>query len=320
MQLSQKIARISHRVLSILVDDIRLLHYGFIFFGVILFLGWLYYALTPYANGIGSGGEAVANLSFPDALYFSVVTVSSLGYGDMHPMGFSKFVAAGEVLFGLTIMGIMLAKLTSSRLSHHVSRLYTSELQKRLEEFSSDFDKVETSLRSCMRDLGHAFQQTPTGVSQADPSAIVQQCSLLLSRFRLRAADLNEYIVEETYKGAFFGVAPRTTLQKTAEAIDQCLFVLAQLVTSLSPEAKTIVLNRQNRRHASAIIETVRTLAQFVVGKCKNAEVCEAFSQLIQNSSTVPESYYTVPELEVESQPDQIFAHENEPKSDNNFS
>ena len=319
MRLSHKTARIGQRVLSILVDDIRLLHYGFIFFGVIFLLGWLYYALTPLANGIGIGGEAVTNLSFPDALYFSVVTVSSLGYGDMHPMGFSKFIAGGEVLFGLTIMGIMLAKLTSSRLSHHVSRLYTSELQKRLEEFSSDFDQIEDSLRSCMRDLGHAFQQTPAGVPPADPPAIVQQCSSLLSRFRLRAADLNEYIAEETYKGAFFGVAPWNTLQKTADAIDQCLFVLAQLVTSLSPEAKTLVLDRQNRRHTSAIVETVRTLAQFVVSNCKNVEVREAFSQLIQNSSAVPESYYTVPELPAEIQPDQHFAHEDEPKSDNSI-
>ena len=114
--MSQGLTSKALRALFILVHDIRLLHYVIIFFGTILLFSGLYYFLTPYENGIGNNGEALSNLSFLNALYFSIVTVSSLGYGDMHPMGLSKLIAVCEVLFGLAIMGIMIAKLTSSRI------------------------------------------------------------------------------------------------------------------------------------------------------------------------------------------------------------
>lgn len=311
----QKINKKIQRILYLLVEDVQIYSYVYIFIVVILCLGGLYYLLTPYGNGIGNDGKALENLSFLNAVYFSVVTVSSLGYGDMHPMGFSKFLAICEVLFGLGIMGIMVAKLTSTRISYHVSRLYRSELQKRLEEFSSDFEKIENELSTCMRKLGEAFQNTPEGGNNADSSMAVKSCSLLLSRFSSRTLDLSEYITEETNKGAFFEVAPRKTLQKTTDAIDQSLFNLAQLVTSLSPEAKTIVLNKNNRKQTSLVVETVQKIAEFSLENCKHTELKSTFLQMIQNCSKIPESYYSTPELEFNSQPDQQFMNDDEPQS-----
>lgn len=47
---------------------------------------------------------------FPSMLYFSIVTFTTLGYGDMHPTGFLRIVAGSEALVG----AIMIAMITVS--------------------------------------------------------------------------------------------------------------------------------------------------------------------------------------------------------------
>ena len=45
-------------------------------------------------------------LSFPDSLYFSVVTITTLGYGDISPVtGMGKFLCASEALVGVLLLG-----------------------------------------------------------------------------------------------------------------------------------------------------------------------------------------------------------------------
>ena len=52
------------------------------------------------------GGPNPDNNNFPAALYFSVVTFTSLGYGDISPVGFSRFLAAGEALLGVFMISL----------------------------------------------------------------------------------------------------------------------------------------------------------------------------------------------------------------------
>ena len=51
-------------------------------------------------------------LEFVDALYFSVVTFTSLGYGDISPLGISRFFAASEALIGVFMISLFVVVFT----------------------------------------------------------------------------------------------------------------------------------------------------------------------------------------------------------------
>lgn len=68
---------------------------------------WMYaiaYYLLRDHLGIGGFGGTLEN-HFTDYLYFSTATYSSLGYGDVYPLGGLRLVAGIETVTGLVMIG-----------------------------------------------------------------------------------------------------------------------------------------------------------------------------------------------------------------------
>lgn len=83
---------------------------------------------TPYQMiSISGSGNYEA---FASALYLSFVTVTTLGFGDLHPVGFSRIVAVVEALFGFFVISMIIA-MVSSRVTD--GNLF-GEIRKRLEK------------------------------------------------------------------------------------------------------------------------------------------------------------------------------------------
>lgn len=130
--------------------------------------GAAYYLLTPSGHGIGQNLKPLFDITPLGGIYFSIVTVSSLGYGDMHPMGVSKAFACAEVLIGLAVVGIMIAKVTSQPLSYHVSCLFSSDTQSRLEKIAAEFETAQNRLAEITIELASIYQSTPVGTANGD--------------------------------------------------------------------------------------------------------------------------------------------------------
>jgi len=81
---------------------------GAILFGLILFV----------AAKSGFGMSAGISSAW-DALYFSFVTITTLGYGDIQPVGLARLLAATEavwgLLFGIALLGRFVAALPADR-------------------------------------------------------------------------------------------------------------------------------------------------------------------------------------------------------------
>lgn len=74
---------------------------------------WLLSKLNPN-NGL-KPPEWEHSVSFPSAIYFSIVTETTLGYGDFLPMGFSRLLVVLQVMSGLVLAGIVVARVTSAQ-------------------------------------------------------------------------------------------------------------------------------------------------------------------------------------------------------------
>ncbi|WP_322008033.1 potassium channel family protein [Paraburkholderia tropica] len=82
-----------------------------------------------------------------EAAYFSFVTFTSLGYGDLNPVGFGRFVAVLVVLFGLVFIALLVGKFASERQQAVLLLLHTSDCQRRLNDFTSELDRFSSDLK-----------------------------------------------------------------------------------------------------------------------------------------------------------------------------
>jgi len=88
-----------------------------------------------------------------DALYFSVVTFTSLGYGDYAPNGLGRFVASCVTLLGLTLTALFVGKVASERQFSLLLLLQTSDAQRRLIGFCDDLVVAGSTIELAKTDV-----------------------------------------------------------------------------------------------------------------------------------------------------------------------
>ncbi len=303
--------KLLRRLLIYLIEEVSLLRYGFFFISAVLVFSFAYFILTPSFHGIGSNGLPFVRLTFWNAIYFSIVTVSSLGYGDMHPMGFSKILACLQVLSGLVLMGIMLAKMTSVRLSYHVSRLFSSEIQKRVGRFAEEFEMLHTQTSK----VSQVIAQIPGGQPVIDQSQAVTECTKTVSAFHSRSNRLADYIAYEIEHCNFFSIAPVDAVVSMAVAINQTIFLLGQMIIGMTAEARKALLTSVNRKKLLAAVDKNKEICWMIRKHCANKSIRNEFSEILKICENFPENLFAVPILVAEkTQPDQTLEKSDEPQ------
>lgn len=312
-RITRIISRLSQRTLIFLVEDVSTLRYIVGFAVVVILFGFVYTWLTPLGHGIGQNLELLSDVKFSTGIYFSVVTISSLGYGHMHPMGISEALACIEVLMGLAIVGIMIAKVTSQRLSYHVSRLFASDAQKRLEDIAVGFETSQNDLTTVTLGLEKVYQSTPRQESASieDRNEVITNFREVISALRSKCIDLRDYLVFEIEQGNYFQIAPTNAMVRVGNAVDDVFFRLSQLIISLSPQARTETLNRRNRLGILEAIDSQRQVCDLVRQHATDQDTRNVFQNIENTCKRVPASYFEVPE---ELQPDQILQGTDEPQ------
>lgn len=106
-----------------------------------IFLSSIYFWLAPQPDSINKHAT-----TFSDAVYFSIVTFTSLGYGDLSPQGLGRFVASTNVILGLVFVALLVGKFASERQQSILLLLHTSDCQRRLNEFTEQLQKLDAML------------------------------------------------------------------------------------------------------------------------------------------------------------------------------
>jgi hypothetical protein len=137
-----KFRQFLRRGVFLAIEKVSLTTYALLYAGAVLFFAILYLYM-PMGNGlIATQGTSPQAIGFCTAAYFSATTITTLCYGDVVPIGWSRAIASMEGLVGLTFFGIMLTKATGVRLSYHIYRLFESHAENRLDQFCLQAKKL----------------------------------------------------------------------------------------------------------------------------------------------------------------------------------
>ncbi|WP_158267601.1 potassium channel family protein [Adhaeribacter arboris] len=132
------------------IDKTSYVAIGACIFGVILFCSLYFWLINPYGHGTNT-----TNLRWFDSLYFCVITFSSLGYGDIAPIGFGKFMASFQVLSGLILIAVFVGKIASERQSAMLRLIYTSEHQRRIVDFEKELYLIDEQIDKALDEHNH---------------------------------------------------------------------------------------------------------------------------------------------------------------------
>ncbi|MBU0615153.1 MAG: potassium channel family protein [Nanoarchaeota archaeon] len=127
------VGRIKKRVLWF--DKLSFLHIFLIWAVVVILFGVVYYLAGSPNNYLSQ--KAVGELGVLDTVYFSFITATTTGFGDIIPFGGFRILALVEVVCGLLLLAIVTSKLVSIKQNMILDEIYDISLSERVNRIRS---------------------------------------------------------------------------------------------------------------------------------------------------------------------------------------
>jgi hypothetical protein len=232
-----------------LIDRLSTWHLFLIWIGTIVLSGlgyWLValageHGLIEASRPIGTGIQGLAS-----ALYFSFVTATSVGYGDVVPIGIGRPIAIFEAVAALLIFGAVIAKFVSHRQDQLVGEIHRVTFEERL-------DRVQSNLHAVISELLEltAACETPTVPLRRVATRLHSAVWLFNSELRTTHELLYQprLMVEEIVLASILG--------SLASALD----VLAELLTCLPADFT-------RTEHLEIALGSITRTAEDICGNC----------------------------------------------------
>ena len=125
-------------------------------------------SLTTGAGPIGTGVSGLLS-----ALYFSAVTATSVGYGDIVPAGAARIVAIAESMAGLVLFGCVVSKFVSRRQEQLIDDIHHIAFEERLGRVRTNLLLVRTELQATARLCEGQAIAPPEAMARVESAAMV---------------------------------------------------------------------------------------------------------------------------------------------------
>jgi hypothetical protein len=132
-----------------LIDSLSTAQLSAIWLAVIVACGAAYWLidLSGAAGLVEAGARVGTNLrGLLTAIYFSFITATSVGYGDVLPVGATRMLAVAEAVAGLLIFGLLIAKFVSYRQDMLVREIHSVTFEERLARVQTNLHLVVSEL------------------------------------------------------------------------------------------------------------------------------------------------------------------------------
>ncbi|MBM3228242.1 two pore domain potassium channel family protein [Candidatus Peribacteria bacterium] len=140
-----------------LIEKIFALPYsalGILWGGLVVLFACAYFALgqwLPSHAPYPIGTESILQ-SLGDSIYFSVITATTVGYGDILPQGLSKLLAAIQAIVAFFVFGLCISKLVSSKQEVAIRQMHKLT-------FEDVFRNTREGLYIVRKDIDHVLAQ-----------------------------------------------------------------------------------------------------------------------------------------------------------------
>lgn len=224
-------SRSSSKLLFRLSDISLKLIVALLIFVIILF-SIAYYILAFSNNGLVFSHETSAQVSFLNCVYFSVVTISSLGYGDMRPQGLSKILSCLEVLMGLGFLGLMVAKIASLKQDYQLRRVYSFMTKQFLDDFYESLNICHQGYKELLDEASSVTSNDQNGLQ---PPGKRKQLKDLNNRLQTVCRAFRSHLVYETKKGDYFSEIAASSIIRLLKPIASVLNLWGQMPKEYRP-------------------------------------------------------------------------------------
>lgn len=129
--------RLKLRGISTLLDKLSFPNILLIWAGILLLFGLAYYFLAGSTSQLIYSSTKTAVTSLSDSIYFSFITATSTGFGDITPVGSFKIIAIFEVFFGLVLLAIVTSKLVSIKQDVIMNEIYEISFNEKINRIRS---------------------------------------------------------------------------------------------------------------------------------------------------------------------------------------
>jgi potassium channel LctB len=134
---------------------------------------WALLWIDPRALSSGAAGVGTDLRGLLSAVYFSAVTATSVGYGDIVPAGAARVLAIGESIAGLILFGCVVSKFVSRRQEALIGEIHHIAFEERLGRVRTNLLLVRAELQATAR-LCEGREVPPReAVARAESAAMV---------------------------------------------------------------------------------------------------------------------------------------------------
>jgi hypothetical protein len=135
---------------------------------------WLMAWASPQFALMSGGGPIATDLrGLLPALYFSAVTATSVGYGDIVPTGAARVLAVGEGIAGLILFGCVVSKFVSRRQEELIGQIHRIAFEDRLGRVRTNLLLVRTELQATARLCEGRDIPPPEAIARVESAAMV---------------------------------------------------------------------------------------------------------------------------------------------------
>jgi hypothetical protein len=132
-------------------------------------LGWS--TRPALVSGSGPIGAGVRGLF--SALYFSSVTATSVGFGDIVPQGPARVISVVEAVAGLVIFGCVVSKFVSRRQEELIGEIHHIAFEERLGRVRTNLLLVRAELQATARLCEGTEMTPPEALARVESAAMV---------------------------------------------------------------------------------------------------------------------------------------------------